>query len=442
MFERKVYNQLLEWKNKYSDKYAVLLEGARRVGKSTIAKMFAENEYKSYIFIDFSNTTNDIKELFDDLTNLDLFFLKLQTYTQTQLYPGQSVIIFDEIQLFPLARQAIKHLVYDGRYSYIETGSLISIKKNVKNILIPSEEYKINVYPMDYEEFLKATNLGNYNILEQVNNANHSLGESINRKLMNVFRIYMAVGGMPQAVEAFVNNKTFEEIDFIKREIISLYMDDFKKIDPSGRIAAIYNSIPSQLALNKKRYVLSNALNKKITKKDEELLYDLLDSKTVLISHNVSEPSIALSLTKRFDSYKLFLSDVGLFTTMLFNNGFKTEDNIYKKLMANKLDVNLGYLYENVVAQTIKSKNKELYYYTWNKKESTHYYEIDFLIVKDNKIVPLEVKSGIINNYRSLIAFCEKYSKIVGDRYLISQKDLGNIDMIKLRPFYLLSFLI
>ena len=442
MFERKVYNQLLEWKNKYSDKYAVLLEGARRVGKSTIAKMFAENEYKSYIFIDFSNTTNDIKELFDDLTNLDLFFLKLQTYTQTQLYPGQSVIIFDEIQLFPLARQAIKHLVYDGRYSYIETGSLISIKKNVKNILIPSEEYKINVYPMDYEEFLKATNLGNYNILEQVNNANHSLGESINRKLMNVFRIYMAVGGMPQAVEAFVNNKTFEEIDFIKREIISLYMDDFKKIDPSGRIAAIYNSIPSQLALNKKRYVLSNALNKKITKKDEELLYDLLDSKTVLISYNVSEPSIALSLTKRFDSYKLFLSDVGLFTTMLFNNGFKTEDNIYKKLMANKLDVNLGYLYENVVAQTIKSKNKELYYYTWNKKESTHYYEIDFLIVKDNKIVPLEVKSGIINNYRSLIAFCEKYSKIVGDRYLISQKDLGNIDMIKLRPFYLLSFLI
>ena len=267
MFERKVYNQLLEWKNKYSDKYAVLLEGARRVGKSTIAKMFAENEYKSYIFIDFSNTTNDIKELFDDLTNLDLFFLKLQTYTQTQLYPGQSVIIFDEIQLFPLARQAIKHLVYDGRYSYIETGSLISIKKNVKNILIPSEEYKINVYPMDYEEFLKATNLGNYDILEQVNNANHSLGESINRKLMNVFRIYMAVGGMPQAVEAFVNNKTFEEIDFIKREIISLYMDDFKKIDPSGRIAAIYNSIPSQLALNKKRYVLSNALNKKITNK-------------------------------------------------------------------------------------------------------------------------------------------------------------------------------
>ena len=442
MFERKVYNQLLEWKNKYSDKYAVLLEGARRVGKSTIAKMFAENEYKSYIFIDFSNTTNDIKELFDDLTNLDLFFLKLQTYTQTQLYPGKSVIIFDEIQLFPLARQAIKHLVYDGRYSYIETGSLISIKKNVKNILIPSEEYKINVYPMDYEEFLKATNLGNYDILEQVNNANHSLGESINRKLMNVFRIYMAVGGMPQAVEAFVNNKTFEEIDFVKREIISLYMDDFKKIDPSGRIAAIYNSIPSQLALNKKRYVLSNALNKKITKKDEELLYDLLDSKTVLISYNVSEPSIALSLTKRFDSYKLFLSDVGLFTTMLFNNGFKTEDNIYKKLMANKLDVNLGYLYENVVAQIIKSKNKELYYYTWNKKDSTHYYEIDFLTVKDNKIVPLEVKSGIINNYRSLIAFCEKYSKIVGDRYLISQKDLGNIDMIKLRPFYLLSFLI
>ena len=268
MFERKVYGQLLEWKNKYSDKYAVLLEGARRVGKSTIAKMFAEKEYKSHIFIDFSNTISDIKNLFNDMTNLDMFFLKLQTYTQVQLYEKESVIIFDEVQLFPLARQAIKHLVHDGRYSYIETGSLISIKKNVKKILIPSEEYKINVYPLDYEEFLKATNLGNYDILDQLNKVNKPVGEALNRKLMNTFRVYMAVGGMPQAVEAFINKKTFEEIDFIKRGIISLYMDDFKKIDPSGRIAAIYNSIPSQLALNKKRYVLSNCLNKKITKKD------------------------------------------------------------------------------------------------------------------------------------------------------------------------------
>ncbi len=442
MFERKVYGQLLEWKNKYSDKYAVLLEGARRVGKSTIAKMFAEKEYKSHIFIDFSNTISDIKNLFNDMTNLDMFFLKLQTYTQVQLYEKESVIIFDEVQLFPLARQAIKHLVHDGRYSYIETGSLISIKKNVKKILIPSEEYKINVYPLDYEEFLKATNLGNYDILDQLNKVNKPVGEALNRKLMNTFRVYMAVGGMPQAVEAFINKKTFEEIDFIKRGIISLYMDDFKKIDPSGRIAAIYNSIPSQLALNKKRYVLSNCLNKKITKKDEELLYDLIDSKTVLISHNITQPSISLSLTKRFDSYKLYLSDIGLFTTMLFNNDYKTDDNIYKKLMANKLDVNLGYLYENVVAQIIKSQNKELYYYTWNKKDSTHYYEIDFLITKNNKVVPIEVKSGLIKNYNSLNAFCDTYSNIIGERYLISPKDLGNMEMIKLKPFYLLPFII
>lgn len=438
MFERKVYNQLLHWKNNYSDSYAVLLEGARRVGKSTIAKMFAENEYKSYILLDFSKVDQNIKDLFDELDNLDLFFIMLQAYTQVTLYEKESVIIFDEVQLFPKARQAIKHLVKDGRYSYIETGSLISIKKNVKDILIPSEEMKISVYPMDYEEFLNATKIGDYKIIKQVYEINKPMGEAVNRKLMQAFRVYMAVGGMPQAVEAFVNKKTFEQIDSIKRSIISLYMDDFKKIDPSGRIAAIYNSIPSQLSSNKKRYSLSISLNKRVTKKDEELLYELLDSKTVLISNNVSEPSLALSLTKRFDSYKLYLSDIGLFTTMIFNDE-NNIDNIYGKLMSNKLDVNLGYLYETVVAQMIVSSGRELYYHTWNKKDSTHYYEIDFLITKKSKVVPIEVKSGIVKTYNSLNAFCEKYSKIVGERYVISQKDLMKNGMLKISPFYLFS---
>ena len=437
MFKRKVYNKLLEWKNKYSEKYAVMLEGARRVGKSTIAEEFAKNEYKSYILIDFANTSKEVLEIFEDISNLDIFFLRLQTLTNTKLYIHESVIIFDEVQLFPIARQAIKYLVKDGRYNFIETGSLISIKKNVKNILIPSEEYKINVYPLDFEEFLWATNLCDYDLINIINENGKAIGDAVNRQLMRNFRIYMAVGGMPQAVEAFLEHKTFEEIDFVKREIISLYMDDFKKIDPTGRISQIYASIPSQLSANKKRYILSNAINKRITNKDEELLQELIDSKTVLICYNSTQPSLSLSQTKNLNSYKLYISDIGLFTTLLFNDESRTNEQIYQKLLSNKLDINLGYIYENAVAQLIKANNRELYYHTWKKENSTHHYEIDFLIIKNKKVVPIEVKSGIVNNFNSLHAFCKKYSSVVGERYVFSQKDLSNQEMIKMRPFYL-----
>lgn len=216
-------------------------------------------------------------------------------------------------------------------------------------------------------------------------------------------------------------------------------MDDFRKIDSSGRISQIYSSIPSQLALNKKRYVLSNAINKRTTKKDEELLQDLIDSKTVMICYNSTQPSIALSQTKNLSSYKLYIADIGLFTTLLFNDASRTNDQIYQKLLSNKLDVNLGYLYENAVAQIIKSNDIELYYHTWNKENSVHYYEIDFLVVKNKKVVPIEIKSGNINNFNSFDAFCKKYSHIIGERYIISQKDISNKDMIKIRPFYLTS---
>lgn len=442
MFKRKVYSQLLEWKEKYSNNYAVLLEGARRVGKSTIAEYFAQNEYKSYIMVDFANITKELLEVFDDISNLDIFFLRLQAITKTKLYVNESVIIFDEIQLFPKARQAIKYLVKDGRYNYIETGSLISIKKNIKNIVIPSEEYKINVYPLDYEEFLWATKIGDYDILEEIYKMNSRIGDATHKKLMRDFRIYMAVGGMPQAVEAFINKKTFQEIDFVKREIISLYMDDFRKIDSSGRISLIYQNIPSQLALNKKRFVLSNALNKRITTKDDQLLNDLLDSKTVLICHNVTNPSLSLSQTRSLNSYKLYLSDIGLFTTMLFNDSSKTNENIYNKLLSNKLDANLGYLYENAVAQIIKSSNRELYYHTWQKENSTHYYEIDFLFIKNGKVNPIEVKSGSNLNYLSLKEFCKKYSNIVGKRYLLSQKDFNHDEMIEIKPLYMTPFIL
>lgn len=260
-FERKAYNSLLEWKKHYSGQYAVLLEGARRVGKSTIAENFAKNEYKSYILIDFSKTTNTIRECFDDIGNLDMFFLRLQAETGVTLYKQESLIIFDEVQLFPKARQAIKHLVADGRYSYIEMGSLISIKKNVKDILIPSEEMKIQVYPMDYEEFCNATG-NNYKLLQQIYDMRASIGQATNRKLMRDLRIYMAVGGMPQAVEAYIEGRNFSEIDMVKRQIIALYEEDFKKIDASGRMSALYHSIPAQLAKDSRKYRVTTAIGK------------------------------------------------------------------------------------------------------------------------------------------------------------------------------------
>lgn len=442
MFKRKVYNQLLEWKNKYSDRYAVLLEGARRVGKSTIAEEFAKREYTSYIAVDFAHITDELQDVFDDIANLDIFFLRLQTVTGVKLIEGQSVIVFDEIQRMPKVRQAIKHLVKDGRYHYIETGSLISIKKNVQDILIPSEEMKISVYPMDYEEFLWACGKDSYDLLRQIAVLNKPIGQATNRVLMRDFRIYMAVGGMPQAVEAYVQGKNFAEIDVVKREIINLYKDDFRKIDSSGRISAIFESIPSQLANKKKRFVLSRATGKRITRKDEELLYDLLDSKTVISCYNVTEPSVTLSQGKDFDAYKLYLADVGLFTTMLFNDESQVYEKIYSKLLSDKLEANLGFLYENAVAQIIKSTGRDLYYHTWNEKEKVHSYEIDFLISSKGKIIPVEVKSSDTRKHISMDIFSKKYSKVISRRILFSQKDIGNDAMLELKPMYLAPVII
>ena len=441
MFKRKVLDKLYSWKEKYSDRYAILLEGARRVGKSTIAINFAKENYKSYILIDFSNVSNEILDIFDDISNLDIFFLRLQSVTGSKLYEHESVIIFDEIQLFPKARQAIKHLIKDGRYSYIETGSLISIKKNIKDILIPSEEMKIDVYPLDYEEFCWACNK-DYSLFEEILKANRPLGESTNRILMRDFRIYMAVGGMPQAVEAYIEKKSFLEIDRIKKEIISLYKDDFKKIDPSGRISMIYDSIPSQLALGNYKFRLSKVVNKKTTSKDEKLLYDLIDSKTVLICYNITKPSIALNLTRNLNQYKLYLADIGLFTTMLFNDKRIISENIYNKLLSDKLEANLGYLYENVLAQIIKTSNRELYYHLWYEKDKSRPYEIDFLVSDNNKIIPIEVKSSNINNHKSIDVFSIKYSSCISRRILFSQKDIGNKEMLEFKPIYLAPIII
>ena len=441
MFKRKVYDKLKEWKDTYNGKYACLLEGARRVGKTTIAEEFAKNEYQTYIKIDFSNITDELLDVFKDINKLDLFFLRLQTETGIDLFKRKSVIIFDEIQLYPKARQAIKHLVADGRYDYIETGSLISIKNNVKDILIPSEEYKIQVYPMDYEEFLWATN-GNPGIYKKILESKMSLGDSTNRTLMREFRIYMAVGGMPQAVETYIETNNLSAVDKVKRRIIDLYSDDLKKIDSSGRLGNIYLSIPSQLALKRKRFSIKEATQKQKTSKDEERFFDLVDSKIVLPCYNVTQPDIALELTKDFDYFKLYFSDIGLFTTMLFVSGKGIEDNIYSKLLSDKLESDLGYLYENVVAQMIVASGRNLYYHTWRDKDKTHSNEVDFLITNKNKIIPIEVKSSSIKNHKSIDLFVEKYSQIVGRRFLFSQKDISHDGMLELMPIYLVPFIL
>ena len=442
MFKRKVYDALTEWKEKYSGNYAAMLEGARRVGKSTVAEEFARNNFRSYIKVDFANVEQEVLEAFDDIASLDVFFLRLQTATGVTLYPGESVIIFDEIQKAPRVRQAIKYLVADGRYSYIETGSLISIKKNVKDIVIPSEEHFIQVYPMDYEEFLWATGNDTYNVLRQLYQTNKPVGDSLNRKLMRDFRIYMAVGGMPQAVEAYVNGNNFEEIDKVKRTILKLYEEDFYKIDPSGRLSKMYNSIPNQLAANKKRYVISSATGKRMTNKDKEIFSELLDSKTVLISYNVTDPDVSLGATADDESYKVYLSDTGLFTTLLFNSVDKIHTKIYSKLLSDKLEANLGYLYENAAAQMIAASGNRLFYHTWKKDDDVHFYEVDFLIASNAKLVPMEIKSSNVNTHKSISAFFKKYSKKVYRQYLFSQKDVGHMEQLIYKPIYMLPFVL
>ena len=439
-FKRKAYEKLVDWKLNYADNYAVLLEGARRVGKSTIAKLFAENEYKSYILIDFSIASNDILSCFDDINNLNMFFLRLQAITGINLYEHESVIIFDEVQLFPKARQAIKHLIKDSRYHYIETGSLISIKKNVKDILIPSEEMKVQVYPMDYEEFCDAIG-NNYTQIKQLFDLKTSIGQAVNRKLMRDIRLYMAVGGMPQAVEAYIQGNNFSTIDNVKRQIINLYEADFKKIDPSGKISALYHSIPAQLAKDQKKYRISTALGKRATTREEELLFDLIDSKTVLPCYNSTDPRASLSSTKDLDSYKLYLSDTGLFITLMSIDRPIIENEIYAKLLSDKLPATLGYLYENLMAQLLASMDRELYYHTWEKENSTHYYEVDFLISEGTKISAIEVKSSGLGKFESIQEFAKKYSKHINNCYIFSQKDYQQEKNIQFMPIYLAPFI-
>ena len=400
-----------KWKQESEGKTALLIEGARRIGKSTVFEAFAKNEYKSYILIDFSRVSRETKELFEDISDLNYLFLQLQLQYKVDLHERNSVIIFDEVQLCPMAQQAIKALVEDRRYDYIETGSLISIKKNVKDILIPSEERKLSMYPMDYEEFLWAIgDEATFPLLKKCFEMNQGIGDALNRKQLRQFRLYMLVGGMPQAVDAYINTNNFRKVDEVKRDILNLYESDFAKIDSTGRLAMLFDAIPAQLNKNASRFQASGVLNGEKPDKILELIAELKDSKTVLISYNTNDPSAGMANTRDLSRYKIFLSDTGLFVTLMFKDKDFTENEIYEKLLNDKLSVNLGYLYENIVAQCLAANGNELFYHTIMNTQSKHNYEIDFILAKKNKIVPLEVKSSGYKTHKSLDVFTEKYS--------------------------------
>ena len=439
-FKRKLYSKLLEWKNSQNGKTAMLVEGARRVGKSTLVEQFAQNEYESYILIDFNEASEDVKSLFNNLMNKDFIFLQLQTIYNVVLKERKSVIIFDEVQNCPAARQAIKYLVKDGRYDYIETGSLISIKKNTKSITIPSEEERVTLYPMDFEEFRWA--LGDeatIPLLRTFYEKKLPL-DNAHREKMRDFRLYMLVGGMPQAVEAYIETNNFSRVDIVKRNIIKLYQDDFQKLDPSGRLETLFMEIPSQLSQTSNRYKPYSVLGDVDENKLMELLKNLEDSKTTLFSYHSNDPNVGMSLTKDMSKFKIFCADTGLFVTLAFWDKSHTENVIYQKLLNDKLSSNLGYVYENIIAQMLTAAGNKLFYYTWAKDE-THNYEIDFLLSRGSKICPIEVKSSGYNTHASLDAFCEKFSSKIENRYLIYTKDMKKDKETNLLPVYMTQFL-
>ena len=441
-FKRKLYAAMLKWKQARNGATALLIQGARRVGKSTIAEEFACNEYTSYILIDFSKVSKAVADLFDDVSDLNYLFLRLQFIFNVQLHERSSVIVFDEVQLQPKARQAIKHLVKDRRYDYIETGSLISVRSKSRDILIPSEETKINLYPMDFEEFRWA--LGDdatIPLLRAAFEKKMSLGDAVHRKLMRDFRLYMLVGGMPQAVVAYIETNNFTEVDTVKRDIIALYEEDFGKIDSSGRAKALYDAIPAQLSRNASRYKVSTAIPDDKKDRIMSVIAEVEDSMTVNIAYHVDDPNIGLALTRNEDYFKMYASDTGLFVTLAFKDKDITENVIYEKLLNDKLSANLGYVYENMIAQMLRASGKDLYYHTIPYAEGKKYYEVDFLISDRHKIAPIEVKSSGYKSHKSLDEFSDKYSERIMNRYVIYTKDYKRENGVEYLPVYMTMFI-
>ncbi len=446
MLKRKIYNTLLAWKNKSQGKTALLIDGARRVGKSFIAEKFAKNEYKSYILIDFGNAPQDILDTFlNDSADLDLFFAKLAAFYSTVLYKRQSLLIFDEVQQFPRARQLIKYLVADGRYDYIETGSLIRLKKNVQDIIIPSEEEHIEMFPLDFEEFLWA--LGDNATIPFVRQCFEKrlpLGQAVHRKIMNDFRQYVLVGGMPQAVLAYLNGKNFEAADEAKRRILHLYRDDVSKFAAGyeDKVFAVFDGIPGQLSKKEKKYKLSSINKDARFRNYEDSFLWLNEAMIVNACFNATDPHIGLALSADHSTQKCYMADTGLLVTLTFMDKPFTENELYRAILFDKLNINEGMLMENIVAQMLRCNGHKLYFYSRNDNEHReNHMEIDFLISENKKIAPIEVKSADYRSHSSLDKFRRKFSNNIGNSYILYSKDVLQKDGIIHLPFYMAMFL-
>lgn len=445
VFRRKAYAKLLQWKELAAGTSAVLLEGARRIGKSTIVEEFAKNEYDDYMILDFARENRDVQNLFiDDMDDLDSFFRNLFLLKGRDLKGKNCVLIFDEVQLFPQARQAIKYLVADGRYDYIETGSLISIRKNIQNILIPSEEYRIKMYPMDFEEYLWA--LGDTVTFDAIKNSyerRKPLGDSIHRKIMKKFRTYMVIGGMPQVVSAFVEGKTFAQIDFIKRNILSLYEEDLAKYDRDNREKAsvVFRTIPEQLENKNSHFKFSlidkNARYQNYVDAVSFISESMMGNECI----NVTKPEVALELFADRSNFKLYMGDTGLLVTQIMKSRDETDEDLYKALIIDNLSINQGMIIENMVAQMLRASGHELYFheYLYTPEDSAREkkYEIDFVTVKKKKICPIEVKSSGYTAHKSFDYLTKKYQMKMQDRYIIYTKDLKYKDEIMYIPIYM-----
>ena len=446
MLKRKIYNKLVEWKEKSKGSTAILIDGARRVGKSFIAKEFADKEYKSYIIIDFGNVSQDIINLFNyDSHDLNLFFSKLSAYFSTTLYKRNSLIIFDEVQQFPKARQLIKYLVADGRYDYLETGSLIRLKKNVEDIIIPSEEEHLEMFPLDFEEFLWA--IGDdvtYSYIKNCFENKNQIGQALHRKIMNQFSQYLLVGGMPQSVNEYLKEMNFEASDNVKRRILKLYRDDVSKF-ASGyedKVFALFDNIPSQLSKKEKKYRLSSIDKSARYRSYEDSFIWLHEAMIVNNCFNVTDPNIGLALSSDNTTQKCYMADTGLLVTHSFMDQSFTENELYKSILFDKLNINEGMIMENVVAQMLRTNGHKLYFYSrCDNINRENHMEIDFIISQGKKICPIEVKSNNYNSHSSLDKFRKKFSQNIGNSYILYSKDVMIKDGIIHLPFYMAMFL-
>ncbi|MBQ8548485.1 MAG: ATP-binding protein [Lachnospiraceae bacterium] len=446
MLKRKIYDRLVEWKEKSNGSSALLIDGARRVGKSFIAKEFAEKEYRSHIIVDFGNAPQDILDLFlNDSSNPDLFFAKLSTFYSTPLFKRESLIVFDEVQQFPRARQLIKYLVADGRYDYLETGSLIRLKQNVKDIIIPSEEDHIEMFPLDFEEFLWAMgDTVTVPMLKQCFESKTPLGQALHRKIMNDFRQYVLVGGMPQSVLAYLNEKDFEASDTVKRRILKLYRDDVSKFAAGyeDKVFAVFDGIPGQLSKKEKKYKLSSIHKDARFRTYEDSFLWLQEAMVVNTCFNATDPNIGLALSADHATQKCYMADTGLLVTHTFMDNSYTENELYRAILFDRLNINEGMIMENVVAQMLRRNGHKLYFYSRSDAiQRENHMEIDFLIAEGKKIAPIEVKSNNYTSHASLDKFRNRFSKVIGNAYILYSKDILIKDGITHLPFYMAMFL-